>query len=160
MGLLAMMFGSIILGYALGQGFLGQSGFLKEPDIIKFRHPNFFDVNHTISLEDNVVLLKFPNARSEFVWSEPLCTGSMWPTLICGAVLLEWTGFEEKDLYVGDVIHFYLSEQYTNAVHRIIFIGEDINGWYAITKGDNNTYQDEPLIRLGTIKAKIVGVLN
>ncbi len=44
------------------------------------------------------------------------------------------------DLICGDIIWFETPTY--RAIHRIIEIGEDSDGWYAITKGDNNSRPD------------------
>ncbi len=59
-----------------------------------------------------------------------------------------------KDLKVGDIIVY--KTMFGNCVaHRIIFIGEDEDGWYAFTAGDNNSVPDDVTVRA----RHIIGVM-
>jgi hypothetical protein len=62
----------------------------------------------------------------------------------------------EKDIAVGDIVSF--SRNNLTFVHRIVNLGEDENGTYFITQGDNSNSKDN-LIRFSDIKYKLVGIL-
>ena len=47
------------------------------------------------------------------------------------------------------------SSDYEEYVHRIIFIGHDFNGWFAITKGDTSPLPDFSMVR----EENVVGVM-
>ncbi len=64
----------------------------------------------------------------------------------------------EKDIKIGDVIS-YDSGTYGIIIHRVIQIGYDEKGWYAIVKGDNNPAPDPVKVRFSMIRRVLVGVL-
>ena len=73
-------------------------------------------------------------------WSSYADTKSMVPTLDNGCNGLEFTPASAKDLHEGDMIAFKKNGRLI--IHRIAKIGRDGEGWFAITKGDNNQYTD------------------
>jgi signal peptidase I len=76
-------------------------------------------------------------------------TGSMEPTLHANdRVLLA----ADADVTVDDVVAYQKNGVYV--IHRVVRIGFDLNGWYAITKGDANQDVDEPVRR-----EQIIGVM-
>ncbi len=62
------------------------------------------------------------------------------------------------DLIVGDII-YYEAPSY-KAIHRIILIGDDNQGWYCETKGDNNGRKDGIKVRPEHIKGVWRATLN
>jgi len=83
-------------------------------------------------------------------------TGSMEP-LISGesrgiVVSLESYG----NLAVGDIIGFEKNKQ--TIVHRVIGLGEDAEGFYVITRGDNG-FSDDGKVRKEDIEYVVVGIL-
>ena len=62
----------------------------------------------------------------------------------------------ENEIHIGDIITF--EEDGDLIVHRVIDIGEDSNGKYFITKGDNNPVADGK-IRFKDIKYITIGVI-
>ena len=84
-------------------------------------------------------------------------TGSMRPTLTNGTVGIWTKNLTEKDIAVGDIIHFFRDKNIRNETiaHRVIRIGQDKEGWYAKTKGDANGVEDSYVVR----KEQVIGVL-
>jgi len=88
-------------------------------------------------------------------------THSMEPTLWKGAYTIELEignknlQVKKDDLKIGDIISFK-SKSGSNIIHRIVKIGNDENGWYAQTKGDNNKRFDTELVR----ENQLIGVVN
>lgn len=60
------------------------------------------------------------------------------------------------DIEIGDVIIWWDWRRDLRIIHRVYDIGEDREGWYCITKGDNNPGPDDPKIRMGDIVGKAV----
>lgn len=85
-------------------------------------------------------------------------SGSMFPTIVGGETLLIQYAPAKEDVHVGDILYFQIKDRLEPSVHRVIEIGVDQNGWYAITQGDNNFYPDQR-IRFEQILGKVVGVL-
>ena len=73
-------------------------------------------------------------------WSSYADTESMVPTLDDGCNGLEFIPASPKDLHEGDMIAFEKNSRLI--IHRIQKIGQDKEGWFAITKGDNNEFTD------------------
>lgn len=91
------------------------------------------------------------------------CTPSMEPTIQCSDTLIIQKRIE-VNLSVGDIIIFApvnfdnVDKFNTMISHRIVGMGQDENGTYYITKGDNNPYPDPGIIRDIHIHYKIVGI--
>ena len=83
-------------------------------------------------------------------------TGSMLPVLNENSNGIRIKVESEDEISIGDIITFKAEEGLI--VHRVIEIGEDSDGWFAITKGDNNNVTDGK-IRFLQIKYKTIGVL-
>lgn len=79
-------------------------------------------------------------------------TNSMDPVIDDGMFVVLDKGVPLSDLVPGDII-YYKSPMF-EAIHRIKTIGENGQGWYATTRGDNNSADDPGLVR----KEDILGV--
>lgn len=90
-------------------------------------------------------------------WSRYANTNSMLPLLDEGYNGLEFVPTSEDEIHIGDVISFNYNDK--NYVHRVIEIGNDVNGWYAITKGDSNDFIDEGKRRFEDVKGVLIGVI-
>ncbi|VVB78466.1 Uncharacterised protein [uncultured archaeon] len=83
-------------------------------------------------------------------------TGSMKPTLDENSNGIRIIPKSEKDIHLGDIITF--EQDNSLIIHRVIEIGNDQNGTYFITKGDNNSINDGK-IRFKNIRYLTVGIL-
>jgi signal peptidase I len=61
-----------------------------------------------------------------------------------------------NQIAVGDIIVF--SYDGISVVHRVVLTGIDANGWYAITRGDNNAAVDGK-VRFAQIEGVVVGIV-
>ncbi len=86
-------------------------------------------------------------------------TNSMDPILDSEANGIEIIPTSEEDIRVGDIITYEASWNEGLVVHRVIFIGEDEEGWYCVTKGDNSRFTDPGKTRFGEIKYLLIGVI-
>lgn len=84
-------------------------------------------------------------------------TGSMRPLLDDGAIVLELPVARASDLYPGDIIIYDLAG--TRVIHRIVGLGHDGDGWYAIARGDNNPAPDPEKVRFEQIKGVVGGII-
>ena len=98
------------------------------------------------------VIIRLENASL----SEYADTKSMLPIFDKGANGIRIIPENENDIRLGDIVTFESS--YGLIVHRIIEIGEDEQGTYFITKGDNNLFSDGK-IRFEQIKYVTVAVV-
>lgn len=84
-------------------------------------------------------------------------SNSMAPLLSADNVVLEKVAESPGDVFVGDIIIF--EQDGIRIIHRVIEIGWDESGWYAITKGDNNPQPDSEKVRFGQIRGLVVGIV-
>jgi hypothetical protein len=92
-------------------------------------------------------------------WSTYTDTNSMDPIIDKGANGLEIKPESTKDIQLGDIIAYQKEGSNNIIVHRVIEINQDNQGWYVITKGDNNQVQDPYKIRFNEVKYILVGII-
>jgi hypothetical protein len=90
-------------------------------------------------------------------WARFSDTNSMDPIIDKNTNSIEIKPLSEKDIYVGDIISYKFGNELI--IHRIVFIGEDSEGWFALTKGDNLSEIDPLKIRFDMIQGIVVGVI-
>lgn len=108
-----------------------------------------------IQVYDDRVILDLKGAT----WATYADTNSMDPIFDSGANGIELPPKSEDDLKVGDVISFTNQNGNGLIVHRIIQIGEDEQGWFARTRGDNNITRDPFKVRFENVHGVLVGIL-
>ncbi|MFH1637524.1 MAG: signal peptidase I [Candidatus Woesearchaeota archaeon] len=92
-------------------------------------------------------------------WSKYAATKSMVPVLDENVNGIEFIPESIADIQVGDIISFSAEESDTLVVHRVIELGRDEKGWYAVTKGDNNPLEDPFRTRFENIKGVLVAII-
>jgi|TARA_Y100000310_G_C20321993_1_gene641162 signal peptidase I len=130
------------------------------------RYPEIFTSNELISPQDRIkdsqihiyenrIVLDIPNAN----YARYADTNSMDPILDEGATGIEILPSNVNDIQVGDIITY--EPEWTNklVVHRVIVTGEDEQGWYCYTKGDNTNTIDPGKIRFEQVRYILVGVI-
>ena len=86
-------------------------------------------------------------------------THSMEPTLGSKTTGLEIVPASNDEIKAGDIISYKSAQSDDVIIHRVIKTDYDSNGWYAITKGDNNNDNDPEKIRFAQVKRILVGLL-
>jgi len=104
--------------------------------------------------EDRIIL-----DLADASWSTYADTNSMDPIIDINANGIEIRPQSIRDVGVGDIISFRKQGINGLVVHRVVEIGTDSNGWYVITKGDNNPTQDPGKVRFEDIHGVVVGVI-
>ena len=84
-------------------------------------------------------------------------TDSMDPLLDENMVVLEVTPRSPAELNEGDIIIYIYQDD--RIIHRITKIDHDAQGWYAITKGDNNLFSDPYKVRFEDVQGVVVGII-
>jgi len=106
-----------------------------------------------IVLDDRVIIkVKDPK------WASFVDTNSMDPIIDINANSIEIKPTQNNQIQPGDIISY----QYKDVglvIHRVIKIGFDEDGWYAITKGDNNLFRDLDKVRFSQINGVVIGVI-
>ena len=74
-----------------------------------------------------------------------------------GANGIEMIPKTPDDISVGDIISYKRSGQLI--VHRVIEKGEDDNGYFFRTKGDNNLVADPGLVRFDQVQGVLFAVV-
>lgn len=133
------------LSFAFSSTFLGQS--------VERDSPSDHITPNMIHVYDDGVLIDMKNTR----WSSFTNTNSMDPLLDESSNGLERIPASSSELSVGDVISYYYGD--STIIHRIIATGNDSEGWYAKTKGDNNPSSDPDLVRFDQVAGVLVGIL-
>lgn len=110
-----------------------------------------------VHVTDNQVIIDGIKGRS-FETAIFTDTNSMDPVLDAGSQAIQIVPLRAEEIKLGDVIS-YDSGAYGVIIHRVIQIGNDSQGWYAIVKGDNNPIADPVKVRFSMIKRVLVGVL-
>ena len=86
-------------------------------------------------------------------------THSMEPVLDKNSNAIEIVPKSAAEVMVGDIISFIPKNSHETIIHRVVKIGHDSEGWYAVTKGDNNPYNDEEKVRFSQVERILVGIL-
>jgi len=85
-------------------------------------------------------------------------TGSMKPLFDENANAIEIIPKSWEEIHAGDIISYELNET-DIIVHRVLSTGFDNEGWFAITKGDNNPSNDGIKIRFPKVNGKMIMVI-
>ena len=108
-----------------------------------------------INVFANSVRVDIKNAK----WRKFIDSNSMDPLIDEGTTTIEIKPKNADEIRVGDIIA-YKVEGYDYAfVHRVVEIGNDENGVYFITKGDNYYKEDSEKVRFSNVEGIVVGVL-
>lgn len=108
-----------------------------------------------ISVYREYVQINIPNMQ----WAEIASTNSMLPVLNGATHVLQKEPTNPEELVVGDIISYRVPSSEFRIIHRIISINTDEDGWYAITKGDNNQIPDPEKVRFEQIERVLVAIL-
>ncbi|MFT4260881.1 MAG: hypothetical protein ACMXX9_00430 [Candidatus Woesearchaeota archaeon] len=84
-------------------------------------------------------------------------TESMHPTLNSDSKAIQIRPLSPEEIFVGDIISFNKGEG--DIIHRVIEIGQDEEGWFAITKGDNVNLPDSKIVRFEDIDRLLVAII-
>lgn len=117
--------------------------------------PNDWIAENQIRVFNDQIILNIPNAS----WARFTDTNSMDPLFDIDSNTIEIKPEKVSDLKVGDIISYESRVLGITIIHRIVDIGEDNDGIYFVTKGDNNIYKDPEKVRFEQIKGVVVGII-
>jgi signal peptidase I len=132
----------VVASYFLGRSMTGRV--IETPQ-------NHLEDDRVLIFEDRVILYV---KNSSLSWYGD--TGSMLPILNKNARGVKVKPESPEDIGAGDIITFKRDEELI--VHRVIEMGEDKEGEYFITKGDNNL-GDDGKVRFEDIKGVLVAII-
>ena len=93
------------------------------------------------------------------MWAKFTDTNSMDPLFDAEANTIEIRPESEQDIHVGDVISYKPENMNSLIVHRVISVGYDSKGWYAVAKGDNVSQPDPDKIRFNQVNGIMVAII-
>lgn len=125
--------------------------FLSEDEKTLSAPYDFIKENQIITYKDKIILEIEDYSLSTYAPSK-----SMVPVLDSKANGIGIKPKSEDDLHVGDIITFKQGDDLI--VHRIVEKGIDKDGWFFITKGDNNNITDGK-IRFSQIDSVLVALI-
>jgi len=130
------------------------------------RYPFSFNDNAVLSPSDSISIDDIELYEDKLVinqeglmYAKIENTHSMEPVLNHVSTSIEQKPTTPDDLAVGDIISYRLEFSDKIIIHRIAAIGIDNEGWFAITKGDNNQEADSEKVRFNQIEGKVVGII-
>ncbi len=106
-----------------------------------------------IKVTDHQVILNLQDVR----WAEFTNTDSMDPLFDQSNHALEMIPLFPSEIQEGDIIS-YITENGI-IIHRVIKIGIDSEGWFAVTKGDNILFKDKEKVRFSQVVGVVVAIL-
>lgn len=115
---------------------------------------NWIEEEQITVLKDRVVIY-----IDNPTWARFADTNSMDPLLDIGSHGVEIKPDSPEQIMIGDIIAYERDDFDGVVVHRVVDIGQDDEGHYFITKGDNNNVSDGIKIRFNQIKGVLVAVI-
>mgnify|MGYP001605073255 CR=1 FL=1 len=92
-------------------------------------------------------------------WARFAPTRSMEPVLGDSVNAIQVVPESSDQIKVGDIISFQLPGAEEVIIHRVVEIGSDEEGWFAVTKGDNNAQADPGRRRFTDISRVLVAII-
>src|SRR3989344_5894806 len=108
-----------------------------------------------IRIFNNEVIIKIDNAE----WREFIDSNSMDPFIDEGSATIEIKPKNPEEIKIGDIISYNIDGIGYVLVHRVVEIGNDEEGIYFITKGDNYYKNDPHKVRFSQVEGIVVAVL-
>lgn len=102
----------------------------------------------------HVILIE---SSDELIWGKVLDSRSMIPVFDMGHHTIEIKNPQPERLKVGDIISYWRYN--LRIIHRIVEIGRDDKGWFAIAQGDNQAESDLEKIRPEQIIGVVIAIV-
>jgi len=90
-------------------------------------------------------------------WATFTDTNSMDPVFDEGSHAIQIVPSRPEQINGGDIISFETDNGVI--IHRVVETGVDEDGWYAVTKGDNNAVEDPGKVRFNSVRKLLVGII-
>ncbi len=129
----------------------------KQPSLegpIERASPSDWIKESQIEMRQDGVFIHFSNPQ----WAILADTNSMDPVFDEGSHLIQAFPTSADQINVGDIVSYEAPLGFS-IVHRVIEIGNDEKGWYAILKGDNNPTPDPWKVRFEMVRRVTVAVI-
>lgn len=108
-----------------------------------------------IKVYKDKIIIEVENAE----WASFIDTNSMDPIIDKEANAIQIIPESYNDIHIGDIISY--KSKYADGIfiHRVVEVGFDPDGWYCITKGDNNPEADPGKIRFSQISRVLIAII-
>ncbi len=117
--------------------------------------PHDYLKESNIKVYDDTVEFSFPERTLS--WARYEDSNSMDPVFDKSANGIAFTPRSSAEIHVGDIITYKQGKNLI--VHRIVQTGFDADGWYAVTKGDNNPLTDPSKVRFSDVQHVLLAIL-
>jgi len=131
------------------------SGYVISEEPIERISPNDIIAEEQIHVYSDRIVIEVDNPQ----WATFTDTNSMDPLIDIGSNALQIIPVDEAQIDIGDIISFEPENDSGVIIHRVVETGYDKDGWYAITKGDNNPTKDPGKIRFNQVKKLLIGII-
>ena len=117
--------------------------------------PHDYLKESNIKVYDDKVEFSFPGRTLS--WARYEDSNSMDPVFDKSANGVAFVPRSSADIHEGDIITYKQGKNLI--VHRVVQAGFDPDGWYAITKGDNNPIADLGKVRFSQVQHVLLAIL-
>jgi hypothetical protein len=108
-----------------------------------------------IHVYNDRIVIDLQNAE----WASFTDTNSMDPVIDKGANAIQIVPHSPDDIHLGDIVSYKSSLVSGTIIHRVVKIGQDSEGWYAILKGDNLSQEDPEKVRFDQVQRVVVAII-
>lgn len=108
-----------------------------------------------VIVRDDAVVIRVSGAS----WARFSDTKSMDPVFDSAANAIEIKPKSAGDIHVGDIVTYKPQGFDGIVIHRVVDIGSDGAGWFAVLKGDNNKDSDLGRVRFGQVESVVVAII-
>lgn len=150
---LLILFAAIAVFDKLGHGITGFAVKEKEANAL---FPQDRITESQIRAGEEAVVVRIANATVGRLEST---TNSMAPLLDANTTVIMIRPNNAGEVKKGDIIAYYSEEAGGLVAHRVIGVGSDELGWFAVTKGDSSLEEDPKRVRFGQVRYVVVGIL-
>jgi len=126
---------------------------MAEKEVINRPSPQNRITSDSIHVFDSQVILDVQGVQ----WAEIAPTRSMDPVVDAESHALQIEPLLPSEIVVGDIISFRLEDY--SVIHRVVELGVDENGWFAVTRGDNVYQNDAEKVRFQQVEGVVIGIL-
>lgn len=92
-------------------------------------------------------------------WASFTDTNSMDPIIDTESHALQIVPSSPDEIQVGDIVSYKSTYSDGIIIHRVIRIGMDSDGWYAVMRGDNLNANDPEKVRFDQVKRVLIGII-
>ena len=109
--------------------------------------------------DSSIVTLRTGALQRQIVYSNVQDTHSMQPVIGGNSTVIRFVPEGSSDIKLCDMVEFGTAEKAPWALHRIVEIGQDEEGTYYVTKGDNNNLVADRKVRFKDIHYVVLAVV-